>query len=173
MDYFNQESERLRFRKLTTDDIPRWLEFFKNNDNLKFLGIDLTKSHETLAEGWILAQFERYETQGLGHLAIEIKETKEFIGLGGILPRALNGRKEYEIAYSLIPRFWKKGFGTEAAKQMKQFGFENIETDRFVSIIDKDNIDSIRVAQKNGMEVLFETEYLGMFVKVFGIEKNL
>ncbi|MFT5832731.1 MAG: ribosomal-protein-alanine N-acetyltransferase, partial [Cognaticolwellia sp.] len=38
MDYFNQESERLRFRKLTTDDIPRWLEFFKNNDNLKFLG---------------------------------------------------------------------------------------------------------------------------------------
>jgi len=119
MDYFNQESERLLFRKLTKEDIPNWIEFFDNNDRLKFLGIDLSKTKEQHATDWIMMQLERYEKQGLGHLAAVIKETQEFIGVGGILPRELEGRKEYEIAYSLIPRFWKRGYGTELAIKMK------------------------------------------------------
>jgi len=44
-----------------------------------------------------------------------------------------------------------------------------MKADRFVSIIDKNNIDSINVAKKNGMEVLFETHYLGMDVYVYGV----
>jgi [ribosomal protein S5]-alanine N-acetyltransferase len=102
-------------------------------------------------------------------LAVVLKDTDEFIGVGGIIPRQLENKIELEIAYSLLPRFWKNGYGTELAKQMKEFGFENIKTKRFVSIIDKENSDSINVALKNGMEVLFETKYLGMDVQVFGI----
>jgi len=168
--YFYQESERLRYRKLTRYDIPEWTKFFIKNDRLKYLGIDLTKDAETHAIEWIEKQLERYEIQGLGHLAVEAKDTNEFIGVGGIIPRELKNRKEYEIAYSLLPKFWKKGYGTELAKQMKSYGRQNIETDRLVSIIETENIDSIKVAIKNGMKVLFEMEYLGMNVKVYGIE---
>jgi len=168
--YFYQESDRLRYRKLTRSDIPEWSKFFINNDRLKYLGIDLRKSAETHAIEWVERQLERYEIQGLGHLAVETIDTNQFIGVGGIIPRELKNRKEYEIAYSLLPKFWKKGYGTELAKQMKDYGRQNIETDRFVSIIDTKNIDSIKVAVKNGMKVLFETEYLGMKVKVYGIE---
>lgn len=172
MDYFNQESERLIFRKLTKEDIPSWVEFFVDNDRLRFLGIrDWSKSKEVLAENWVLAQLDRYEKQGLGHLAVEVKESGEFIGMGGILPRELNGKKEYEVSYSLKPRFWKKGYGTEMAKQMKAFGLKNIDTDRLISIIEIENEDSIHVAKKNGMSALFNTEFLGMKVVVYGIEK--
>lgn len=173
MNYFNQESERLKFRRLTQEDIPSWVEFFVDNDRLHFLGIkDWSKSKEALAEEWIRAQFSRYEKHGLGHLAVEIKESGEFIGLGGILPRNLNEKEEYEVSYSLKPRFWKKGYGTEIAKQMKEYGVKNIQTDRFISIIETQNIDSIHVAKKNGMSALFETKFLGMDVMVYGVEKE-
>lgn len=170
MTYFNQQSERLIYRKLTVDDIPSWLEFFENNDRLHFLGIDLTKTNEQHAEDWITRQLKRYELQGLGFLAVVSKESGKLIGLGGILPRELNGSDEYEIAYSLIPKYWGKGYATEIAVQMKNFGFAAINTKRFISIIDLENIDSANVAIKNGMNILFKTDYQGMEVNVFGIE---
>jgi len=170
--YFNQESERLIFRKLTKEDITSWTEFFNNNNRLHFLGMDLSRGKEVLAEEWIMTQFDRYEEKGLGHLAVEIKGSKTFIGLCGIIPRELEGENEYEIAYSIKPNFWKKGFGTEMAKQLKSYGKEYIDTKRFISIIHIDNVDSIDVAKKNGMTVLFRTEYLGMTVDVFGVKKN-
>ncbi len=184
MDYFNQESERLRFRKLTENDIPNWVNFFENNDRLHFLGMDLSKGKEVLAEEWIRMQFKRYETQGLGHLAAEDKENGEFIGLGGILPRELEGKTEYEIAYSLLPKFWKKGYGTELAQQMKSYGIGGLEKKKkklknillpqgsfhFHSLY-IDNYDPlIHVAKKNGMKVLFRMEYSGMTVDIYGVE---
>ncbi|BDC98909.1 GNAT family N-acetyltransferase [Persicobacter psychrovividus] len=172
MNYFKQESERLKFRKLEIEDIPSWRAFFVGNDRLKFLGIDLSKKPDTLAAEWIERQLKRYEKEGLGHLAVELKETDEFIGVGGIIPRTLESKNEFEIAYSLLPKFWKNGYGTELAEQMKKYGFEKIKADRLVSIIDKENYDSINVAVKNGMKVLFETTYLGMDVEVYGIIKN-
>ena len=169
MDYFNQESDRLIYRQLTKEDIPSWIEFFINNDRLKYLGMDLQKSKETLSEEWINAQLNRYKNQGLGHLAIVLKDSGDFIGMGGILPRELNGIEEYEIAYSLKPKYWGYGYATEIAKTMKNYGSKNIDTDRFISIIAVENIDSANVARKNGMNVLFNTEYLGMNVDVYGI----
>ncbi|BDS10274.1 GNAT family N-acetyltransferase [Aureispira anguillae] len=169
MNYFDQESKRLRFRKLTSDDIPSWIEFFKNNDRLHFLGMDLSKDKAVLAKEWVMMQLERYQTQGLGHLAVELKTSGAFIGMGGILPRVLEGKTEYEVAYSLLPKFWGKGYGTEIAIQMKAFGLKQINSDRLISIIEVNNVDSIKVAKKNGMKALFETEYLGMEVVVYGV----
>jgi RimJ/RimL family protein N-acetyltransferase len=169
MDYFNQQSERLNYRKLTEKDIPSWIEFFVNNDRLHYLGMDLRKSKETLAEEWIKIQLSRYEKYGLGHLAVELKENGNFIAMGGILPRELDGNKEYEIAYSLKPRFWGNGYATEIAKTMRDFGSKKLDTKRLISIIDISNSESANVAKKNGMNLLFNTEYLGMDVDVFGV----
>ena len=171
MSYFNQLSDRLKFRKLTKKDIPSWIEFFVENDRLKYLGMDLQKGKEILAEEWIKVQLNRYEKQGLGHLAVELKGNGDFIGMGGILPRELNGKNEYEIAYSLKPKYWGKGYATEIANTMKNYGVEHIDTSRFISIIDIENTDSANVAKKNGMNVIFKTEYLGMNVDVYGINK--
>lgn len=170
MNYFQQASNRLIFRKTSLADIPAWTEFFEKNDTLKFLGIDLSKDAKTHATDWITMQLGRYEKSGLGHLAVIEKVSGEFIGMGGILPRILNEKPVFEIAYSLKPAFWGKGYGTELARQMKQFGKEHKIAEQFVSIIHKDNAASIHVAEKNGMCVLFETHYLGMDVFVYGID---
>ena len=169
-EYFNQKTERLTFRKLSKNDIESWKDFFVENDRLSFLGLDVTKTVYELSEGWINKQLERYENEGLGHLAVIENASGEFIGMGGILVRDIQSKKEYEIAYSLKPRFWKKGFGTEIANKMRKFGIENNISRKFISIIDKRNIDSINVAKKNNMTILTETEYLGMNVYIYGVE---
>lgn len=170
MNYFNQESKRLRFRKLTEEDIPLWLEFFIDNNSLDFLGFDTSMSHQELASGWIKAQMNRYIEQGLGHLAVELKDTGKFIAMGGIIPRTLLDKEEHEVAYSIMPNYWGKGYATEIATTMKDYGLANLKTERIISIIHIDNLASCRVAIKNGMKVLFRTDYLGMVVDVYGIE---
>ena len=107
MDYFNQSTDRLIFRKLTEADIVSWTEFFINNDRLDYMGfLDKTKDSYTISQEWVSMQLERYETCGLGHLAVIEKASGKFIGMGGIIPRILFDQNEFEIAYSLKPPFW-------------------------------------------------------------------
>lgn len=92
--------------------------------------------------------------------------------MGGIIPRILDGKKEYEIAYSLIPKYWRNGYATETASTMKEFAFKKIDAPCLISIINMANLDSARVAKKNGMKVLFNSEHLGMKVHIFGISRT-
>lgn len=168
MNYFNQETPRLLFRKLNMDDIPSWIEFFENNDSLYFVGVDLSKSPAELSEAWITKQLNRYQEQGLGMLAVIEKESGELVGLTGIIPRELEGKSYFEIGYSYKPIHWGKGFATEAAQQMRKFGFETGISDQFISMIDVENYASQAVARKNNMEILFNSTYEGMEVFIFG-----
>lgn len=170
MNYFEQETERLLLRKLTLDDIPSWTEFFENNDRLHFLGLDLNLTSEELATGWITKQLERYRDEGLGMLAVIDKASNELIGLSGIVPRELQEKNYFEIAYSFKPKVWGQGFASEATQHLKKIGRESGISDQYISIIDIENFASQAVAKRNGMNILFTTEYLGMEVLIFGTE---
>ena len=97
-DYFDQQSSRLIYRKLQLSDIESWKEFFYDNDRLHFMGMDLSKEIAMLAHDWIHTQLHRYQEHRLGHLAVIQKNSGAFIGMGGILPREIEGKKELEIS---------------------------------------------------------------------------
>lgn len=166
--YFTQETERLVLRKLTEADIPVWAEFFVDNPNARFIGLDLSKDRLELAKIWLDRQFERYRTGQFGQLAAIEKATGTFVGLGGLLTRDLDGIPAIEISYSMLPRFWGKGYATELAVHMKRFALSHSISDRFISIIHQDNTPSMNVAQKNGMVRLSASTFQGMEVFIFG-----
>lgn len=167
MNYFSQTSQNLIYRKLTLADIAEWIPFFSDNPNLPFLGLDLSKTPEILAREWIERQIARYEHEGFGHLAVIEKSSGKFVGMGGILPRNLYAPKEFEIGYHVLPRYWRKGYGTEIAQTMHQFGLTNGIADYFISIIAMSNEGSIKVAERNDMALWKTDVYSGMNVKVF------
>ncbi len=171
MNYFEQETERLLLRKYTESDIEGWMVFFENNPGLRFLGLDLTKTHHTMATEWVAKQRKRYEEQGLGMLLAIHKETGAMVGGVGILLRNIDGKEVFEIGYSVVPTYWGQGYATEMALHMKQFGFAN-GFHRFISIIHLENEASMMVARKNGMEVLYNMDFEGMEVHVFGVQKE-
>lgn len=168
MDYYSQETERLTLRKLTFDDIETWSNFFVDNPSARFIGMNLDQDKLVLAKIWLDKQFERYKTNDFGQLAAIEKATGNFVGLGGILTRELAGKREFEVSYSMLPKYWGKGYATELAMHMKCFGLENGVSDKFISIIHKENQPSMNVARKNGMTNLYETTFYDMEVFIFG-----
>lgn len=92
----------------------------------------------------------------LGLWATIYKETGEFIGRCGLLPWTIDGQDEVEIAFLISKAYWGQGLGTEVAGALLDYGFENLHLPRLVCLPDKDNLASIRVAEKIGM--VFEKE---------------
>jgi ribosomal-protein-alanine N-acetyltransferase len=168
MDYYSQQTERLALRKLTEADIETWAEFFVDNPDGRFVAVDFSLDKLTSSKFWIDKQLDRYANNQFGLLAAINKATGNFVGMGGILTRELNDKAEFEIGYSLLPEYWGQGFATEIATQMRRFGLANNVSDKFISIIHKENEGSMNVARKNGMTNLYETTFYEMPVIVFG-----
>lgn len=168
--YYKQASERLNYREVVASDVENWIDFFEKNNKLQFLGIDTSLSSKELAQEWIDRQLLRYSEEGYGHLIVSKNDTNEIIAMGGILPRMINNTAEFEIAYSVKPNFWGNGYATEIAKQLKSFAIENNLHHRVISMIHPENIESINVAKKNGMQKAFEHSYMGMPVEVYSVE---
>ncbi len=64
MDYYSQETERIILRKLTEKDIDTWAEFFVDNPNAHFIGLDLSLPKHELAKIWIDKQLKRKTLPG-------------------------------------------------------------------------------------------------------------
>ena len=73
------------------------------------------------------------------------------IGRCGLLPQNLQGRAEVEIAYLIDRSRWNLGLATEAARAIRDHGFDRLGLERLVSIIHRDNLASRRVAEKAGL----------------------
>lgn len=168
--YFHLESERLKFRPLTEQDIPIWAEFFIDNDRLHFF--DLSQDIDPLEQStiWIQRQLNRYTSQNMGLLAVILKQQNVLIGVCGLIPRSFESGEELEIGYSFIPNYWGNGYATEAAIRMKDFARENKLSKRVISMIHPANVDSQSVAKRNGMHPAFDATYENTPVIVFASE---
>lgn len=167
-----KSTQRLLIRKLVETDIDSWIDFFINNPSLPYLGIDVTKSPVDNAKEWIELQFKRYEEDRYGHHALVEKETGEFVGMCGLLTQIVEDRKEIEIGYSLLQKYWGRGYALEAAKFFRNFGFEHEKLDHIISIIDIQNIASQKVAVRNGMFIDRQINYHDLDVYIYKITNN-
>lgn len=166
--YSNQYSKRLLYRKLSIEDIDAWKNFFVNNEKLNFIGIsELKKSPEDYAKEWIDFQLKRYENNDFGQLALIDIETKEFIGVSGVVTRLINENIEYEITYSILPFFWRMGFATEAASYFTELAQKLNVSKSIISLIHPENFNSINVATKNGFKPNGMYKYLGIDVVIY------
>ncbi len=79
--------------------------------------------------------------------------------------------EEIEIGYRLHPDHWGQGLGTEAARAVRNYGFDNLKLPRLISLIHPDNVASRRVAEKNGMTPEKETIFRGFPTIVYSISR--
>jgi RimJ/RimL family protein N-acetyltransferase len=166
-------SSRLSIRALELSDIPIWETFFENNPSLPYLGLNLNLNKKDQSTAWIKRQLERYDTGLYGHHALIHKESKEFIGQCGLLTQEIEGKKELEVGYHILPKFWGKGYATEAAIKFRDFAFENKLNDSLISVIDIRNKASQNVARKLGMLRGEQIRCFDLDVFIFRIYLNL
>ena len=79
-----------------------------------------------------------------------LKETGAPTGLCGLVRR--DGLDDVDIGYAFLPKYWTKGYATEAALAVKGYAKNQIGLKRIVGITDPDNKGSIKVLEKLGLK---------------------
>ncbi|WP_301966982.1 GNAT family N-acetyltransferase [uncultured Desulfovibrio sp.] len=68
-----------------------------------------------------------------------------------------------EVGYLLAKRYWHHGYATESARACMEFAFDVLGVPEIFSCIRDDNMPSLAVARRNGMELCgrFSKQYYG------------
>lgn len=167
----HQQTARLLFRKIALSDVAHWLPFFEDPRTHQHWLSD-EKPPRLQCEAWYARQQQRYDDDLGGMNALIEKSSGRLIGHAGLLVQQVDGQRELEVAYSLLPAFWGKGYATEAALKCRDEAFENKFASTLISIISVSNIPSGNVALRNGMHADRQTVYQGNRVNIFCITRG-
>jgi RimJ/RimL family protein N-acetyltransferase len=143
------ETERLKLRWFTPDDVQAMFELNSDPDVIRYAeptpALDLQEAMKRMEQG-PLSDYEKY---GYGRFAVEWKETGEVIGFCGI--KYIPEIELPEIGYRYLTQYWGRGIGTEAARVCVDFARDDLKIEKLVALILPENVASMRVAEKLGM----------------------
>lgn len=149
------ETKRLILRHLLPDDLDELFALYRDPEMRRYFPEGTLTYAETKEElAWHQNGHPGHPELGLW--ATLYKPTHQFIGRCGLLPWTIDGHFEVEVAYLIAKTHWGQGLATEAAQAILDYGFTQLGLERLVCLIDKENLASIRVAEKIGMT--FEKE---------------
>jgi RimJ/RimL family protein N-acetyltransferase len=115
-----------------------------------FLPAPLSKEESDVFADRIAAHFERH---GFGLWAVEIPGGEPFAGYVGLSVPTFETAFTpcVEISWRLASHLWNRGYATEAARAVLDFGFEILELEEIYSFTVPQNLPSRRVMEKIGM----------------------
>lgn len=158
------ETERLLLRPLEEADLDAYAAIMADPEVCRYLG------HEPLTrdDAWrSMAMFLGHEQlRGWTNNAVVLKQTGELLGRCGLWrPEGWPG---LEVGWTFGRFAWGQGFATEAAAAWRDYAFEALDVDELVSVIHRDNLRSVRVAERIGHRYLRDIEVRGFPCVLYG-----
>ena len=144
------ETERLLLREMTDKDLPALAAILQDEETM-YAYEGAFNDAET--RQWLDKQMLRYSEYGVGLWGVILKETGALIGQCGLTWQDVEGEQVLEVGYLLNRNHWHLGYAIEAAKAVKQYGFDALDAPEVYSIVRDTNLASINVAIRNGMLV--------------------
>ncbi len=163
------ETQRLMIREFSLEDLDVVAALLSSKEVMQFSvhgPLSRAKS-EAFLEGCI----NGYRQQGYSLYAVIRKDTNHFIGYCGFYLPIVNGKQEIELGYRLTVDAWGQGFATESARACKDYGFNELKFTRLISLIDPENIASIKVAEKVGLTLEEKTTFHDHDVLVYSMTR--
>ncbi|TWU54888.1 hypothetical protein Poly51_36100 [Rubripirellula tenax] len=144
------ETERLTLRHASPDDAIAMRAVFCDPEVMRHGDGPQT---DDWIQSWITRMNYNYNELGYGLWIVTQTIDALAIGYCGLtwFPN-ISGRPEIEVGYRLARTYWDKGYATEVAVAVRDLAFSHYELDRLIAIIEPDNLRSIRVAEKLGMQ---------------------
>ena len=162
------DTERLQFRLITLTDIDNLMQIFSDPIAMQYYPNVKDKDE---AIKWIECIIDTQDKFNFSMMACELKNSNTFVGQCGFLMQDVNGKKEVEIGYLFVRKYWNNGYATEATIACKLYAFSN-KIDSVISLIRPENKASLRVAEKNGMNYNEAIYKSGLLHRVYRINKN-
>ena len=165
------ETERLRLRIPEPADVDAYADFWADPEVVRYIG-GATKDRAATAAG-VERMRRHWDRHGLGLFSVVRKEDGRVLGRTGFLlwdpTRWVNALQyelseplETEIGWMFGREFWGHGYATEAARATLSWGFRDLGLGRVISLIQRGNDASVRVAEKLG-ERLEQRDVRGPF----------
>lgn len=118
-------------------EVVRYMEWGPNDkkQTRQFVRSTIDAAREKPRRIFELAMVEPQSQRVIGGCGLHLHASDEFAMMGYVLSR----------------EFWQRGFTSEAARALLQFGFERLELHRIYATCDVDNTGSFKVMEKCGM----------------------
>ena len=147
------ETERLLLREYVMEDFDALYEILSDPETMQHYPAPYTTEK---CRNWITWNLENYRNYGFGLWAVVLKETGAFIGDCGLSLQNIDGQQVPEIGYHIHKKYWRRGFGSEAARAVRDWAFENTGYDTLYSYMKYTNVGSYSTALANGMRKVKE-----------------
>ena len=147
------ETERLILRDYTPADFDALYEILSDPETMQHYPKPFD---EEKTRGWIEWNIRNYREYGFGLWAVVLKETGKFIGDCGITMQDIDGEMLPEIGYHINKKYQRRGYGSEAARAVRDWAFEHTDHDCIYSYMKYTNVASYSTAIANGMKKVKE-----------------
>ena len=149
---------RLRLRPFKQTDLDDYAAICADAEVMRYIGAggpvgrDVAWRHMALFLGeWAL--------HGYGTWAVERRKDRRLIGRAGFLhPEGWPG---CELAWTLARHAWGQGLGFEASRAALAYGRDHLGLGEVISLIRKDNLRSIALAERLGARQDGSTDLMG------------
>ena len=145
------ESDRLYFREFTIDDAQLLIDLNSNPEVTRYTGdgaVENLKVGEKILTDIILPQYKNK----IGRWAVHLKSNNEFIGWCGL--KFIAEDNEIDLGYRFFQNHWGKGYASESAKAVMNYGVNTLKLKNIIARAAKENTASIKVIKKLGMVYL-------------------
>ena len=144
------ETERLRLRRLTMDDLEALHSIQSDPVHMRFYPHPFSLDE---SRAWIERMQARYDEVGFALLAVDDRVTGAFLGNVGPHLQHVDDVDEVELGWSITPTRARQGIATEAAIACRDWAFATLDIDHVISLILPENAPSRGVAERLGMVV--------------------
>jgi ribosomal-protein-alanine N-acetyltransferase len=142
------ETSRLQLRPFTLDDVDELHLLWTDPLVRKYLWDDQVIPRET-TRAIIENSVTSFETNRFGLWAVLPQAKEKLVGFAAFW--YFREPPQLELLYGLSPAHWNKGLGTEVARALITYGFEELSFERIDASTDAANVESARVMEKVGM----------------------
>lgn len=143
------ETERLTLREITTDDAEFLLRLLNEPSFIQNIGDRNVRTIEDACNYALNGPIASYERHGFGLYLVELKKTREPIGISGLVKR--DSLPHADIGFAFLPDFWRRGYAVESALAVRQYALDVLGLKRFLAIVNPANAGSIKVLEKIGL----------------------
>ena len=144
------ETERLVLQEFSVDDAKFILTLLNTPGWLEYIGDKNVRSVEDAVNYLENVPIKSYRENGFGLWLTLLKNNSTPIGMCGLIKR--ESLDDIDIGFALLPEYSKLGYGYEIANATLNYANEVLRIDKVVAITDSNNIPSIKLLNKLGLQ---------------------
>lgn len=150
-------------RKFTLDDTEAVFRFSSCEKTTQYtfdggMVSTLEDARRVITDVW-LAEYEKY---GYARYALLLKPENKVIGFSGV--KYLEAEQCADLGYRMLPEYWGKGLGLEAAQATLEYANNTLELTGVVAEAAVENIASNKILTKIGLKLLDQISQQGLLI---------